>query len=57
MQVSYVKFSPNGMYILTVTLDGRIRLWDYAKHKCLKVFTGACGMPAYVGVECDKAAS
>ena len=38
--VSFVKFSPNGKYILAATLDNTLKLWDYAKCKCLKTYTG-----------------
>lgn len=38
--VSYVTFSPNGKYLLVSTADSTIKLWDYSKGKCLKVFTG-----------------
>ena len=29
--VSFVKFSPNGKYILAATLDNTLKLWDYSK--------------------------
>uniref|UniRef100_A0A8C1X6G9 WD repeat domain 5 n=1 Tax=Cyprinus carpio TaxID=7962 RepID=A0A8C1X6G9_CYPCA len=38
--VSFVKFSPNGKYILAATLDNTLKLWDYSKGKCLKTYTG-----------------
>jgi COMPASS component SWD3 len=38
--VSFVKFSPNGKYILAATLDNYLKLWDYNKAKCLKVYSG-----------------
>ncbi|VDP55238.1 unnamed protein product [Soboliphyme baturini] len=38
--VSFVKFSPNGKYILAATLDSTIKLWDFNKGKCLKQYTG-----------------
>jgi COMPASS component SWD3 len=41
--VSFVKFSPNGKYILAATLDNTLKLWDYSKasfflklHSCTK---------------------
>lgn len=37
---SFVKFSPNGKYILASTLDNTIRLWNYYTGKCLKTYTG-----------------
>lgn len=38
--VSSVKFSPNGKYILTSTLDNAIKLWDYIRGKCVKTYVG-----------------
>lgn len=38
--VSFVKFSPNGKYILAATLDSTLKLWDYSKGKCLKTYVG-----------------
>jgi COMPASS component SWD3 len=38
--VSFVKFSPNGKYILTATLDNTLKLWDYSRGRCLKTYTG-----------------
>nr|CAG8521297.1 3044_t:CDS:2 [Entrophospora candida] len=38
--VSFVKFSPNGKYILASTLDNTLRLWNYNTGKCLKDYTG-----------------
>lgn len=31
--VSFIKFSPNGKYILAATLDNQLKLWDYNKGK------------------------
>ena len=31
--VSFVKFSPNGKYILAGTLDNTLKLWDYSRAK------------------------
>ncbi|RUS18959.1 WD40-repeat-containing domain protein [Endogone sp. FLAS-F59071] len=38
--VSFVKFSPNGKYILASTQDNTIRLWNYHTGKCLKTYKG-----------------
>ncbi|CAH8841507.1 unnamed protein product [Trichobilharzia szidati] len=38
--VSFVKFSPNGKYILAATLDSCLKLWDYTKGRCLKTYGG-----------------
>ena len=37
---SFVKFSPNGKYILASTLDNTLRLWNYHTGKCLKTYRG-----------------
>ena len=37
---SFVKFSPNGKYILASTLDNTLRLWNFHSGKCLKTYTG-----------------
>ena len=34
--VSFVRFSPNGKYLLIGTLNNSIRLWDYQNLKLLK---------------------
>lgn len=36
--VSFVKFSPNGKYILAATLDNTLKLWDYSKVSIRKFF-------------------
>ena len=38
--MSFVKFSPNGKYILAATLDNTLRLWSYSNGKCLKTYQG-----------------
>eukprot|EP00949_MAST-11_sp_MAST-11-sp1_P004570 g4570.t1 len=38
--VSFAKFSPNGQYVLTSTLDDSIRLWSVERGKCVKTFRG-----------------
>ncbi|KAI8039927.1 hypothetical protein M5D96_007352 [Drosophila gunungcola] len=38
--VGHVKFSPNGRYILASMLNSSLRLWNYEKPKCLRVFRG-----------------
>ncbi len=42
---SFVKFSPNGKYLLAGTLDNTLRLWNFTAGKCLKTYQcvwGAC---------------
>jgi COMPASS component SWD3 len=36
--VSFVKFSPNGRFILAGLLDNTLRLWNYHKGKCLRTY-------------------
>lgn len=38
--VSFVRFSPNGRFILASNLDSTIKLWDYRKGHCRKVYRG-----------------
>lgn len=40
--VSFVKFSPNGKYVLAATLENTLKLWDYTRNKGkpLKTYTG-----------------
>lgn len=38
--VGFVKFSPNGKFILASTWDNTIRLWSYQNNKILKTYTG-----------------
>lgn len=38
--VSFVKFSPNGKFILVGTLDNTLRLWNFLTGKFLKTYTG-----------------
>ncbi|XP_074064779.1 WD repeat-containing protein 5-like [Macrotis lagotis] len=37
---SFVKFTPNGEYILVATLDNTLRVWDHGKGICVKTYTG-----------------
>lgn len=39
--VSYIRFTPNGKYLLATTLDNTIRMWDYMNNKVVKTFQGA----------------
>jgi COMPASS component SWD3 len=39
-QVSCVKFSPNGKYLLVSTLNNKIRLWDYSNSVFKTEFVG-----------------
>lgn len=41
--VSNVVFSPNGKYILSSSLDGKIRLWDYMDNRVVKTYLGPSG--------------
>ncbi|CUM56196.1 uncharacterized protein AC631_03639 [Debaryomyces fabryi] len=41
--ISNVEFSPNGKYILSSSLDGVLRLWDYMNNKVIKTYLGLDG--------------
>ncbi|KAK6460807.1 WD domain protein [Scheffersomyces coipomensis] len=43
--ISNVEISPNGKYILSSSLDGLIRLWDYMDNKVIKTYIGIDGKP------------
>ncbi|KAK6458201.1 WD domain protein [Scheffersomyces xylosifermentans] len=43
--ISNVESSPNGKYILSSSLDGLIRLWDYMDNKVIKTYSGLDGKP------------
>lgn len=36
--VGYVKFAPNGRYILASYLNSQIKLWSFQKPKCLRIY-------------------
>lgn len=36
-------FSPNGKYILSSSLDGKLRLWDYMNNRVVKTYLGPGG--------------
>ncbi|ODV81890.1 WD domain protein [Suhomyces tanzawaensis NRRL Y-17324] len=38
--ISNVELSPNGKYILSSSLDGKIRLWDYMDNTVIKTYNG-----------------
>ncbi|XP_030558515.1 WD repeat-containing protein 5 [Drosophila novamexicana] len=38
--VGYVKFAPNGRYILAAYLNSQIKLWNFQKPKCLRIYRG-----------------
>ncbi|ODV67202.1 WD domain protein [Hyphopichia burtonii NRRL Y-1933] len=42
--ISNVEISPNGKYILSSSLDGKIRLWDYMDNKVIKTYSGIDGV-------------
>lgn len=41
--ISNVLFSPNGKYVLSSSLDGKIRLWDYMGNRVVKTYLGPDG--------------
>ncbi|EDW02496.1 WD repeat-containing protein 5 [Drosophila grimshawi] len=38
--VGSVKFAPNGRYILAAHLNSRIKLWNFQKPKCVRIYEG-----------------
>ena len=38
--LGYARFAPNGRYIMTCSLDSRIKLWDFDALKLLKTYDG-----------------
>lgn len=43
LPISNILFSPNGKYVLSSSLDGIIRLWDYMGNKVVKTYLGPEG--------------
>lgn len=41
--ISHVEVTPNGKYILSSSLDGKIRLWDYMNNRVVKTYVGIGG--------------
>lgn len=44
--ISNVVLSPNGKYILSSSLDGFVRLWDYMDNRVIKTYHGILGKEA-----------
>lgn len=38
--ISFMKFSPNGKYIIVATMDNNVRLFNFTKDKCLRTYVG-----------------
>lgn len=38
--VSFVKFSPNGLYILVATINNTLKLKDYTKREVMTIYMG-----------------
>lgn len=38
--LGYARFAPNGRYIMTCSLDSKIKLWDFDALKLLKTYDG-----------------
>lgn len=53
--ISNVMVSPNGKYILSSSLDGKLRLWDYMNNRVVKTYTGPGGVA--VSSKYDSAAA
>ncbi|QPG74458.1 hypothetical protein FOA43_001788 [Brettanomyces nanus] len=41
--VSHVSFPPNAKYVLSSSLDGHLRLWDYMKNRVVKMYKNSDG--------------
>ena len=39
--LSFVAFSPNGKFVLTASLGGKLTLWEYEKSRVVKTYQGA----------------
>ncbi|KAG5419788.1 SWD3 [Candida metapsilosis] len=52
--VANVEQSPNGKYILSTSLDGVIRLWDYMSNKVVKTFVGPEEKPICEKYNCES---
>ena len=39
--VVFARFSPNGKYVLTASLDSSLKLWDFEQGKMAKRYAGA----------------
>ncbi|KAI5963079.1 SWD3 [Candida pseudojiufengensis] len=52
--VANVSISPNGKYILSTNLDGKIRLWNYMDNKVVKTFVGVDGKPICEKYNCES---
>ncbi|TDG46391.1 hypothetical protein AWZ03_007165 [Drosophila navojoa] len=48
--VGYVKFAPNGRYILAAYLNSQIKLWNFQKPKCLRVYKGHTNLKYCISV-------
>lgn len=51
--VANVENSPNGKYILSTSLDGMIRLWDFMQNKVVKTFIGPGEGPICEKFNCE----
>ncbi|XP_023165219.1 WD repeat-containing protein 5 [Drosophila hydei] len=48
--VGYVKFAPNGRYILAAYLNSQIKLWNFQKPKCLRIYKGHTNLKYCISV-------
>ena len=39
--LSFAAFSPNGKFVLTAALGGKLTLWEYEKSRVVKTYQGA----------------
>lgn len=51
--ISHVEYSPNGKFILSSSLDGVIRLWDYMNNRVVKTYLGPENKPISEKYNCE----
>lgn len=52
LPISYVELTPNSKYILSSSLDGVIRLWDFMGNRVIKTYVGVDGAPISTKYSC-----
>ncbi|KAI3404239.2 SWD3 [Candida oxycetoniae] len=52
--IGYVEISPNGKFVLSTSLDGVIRLWNYMENKVVKTFIAGEDSVVCVKYNCES---